>query len=120
MHSNVRNLCTSGSEDPRSHELSEQQPPQQRVPSEAARGDPGVIPFIAFSPAVAAALPLPADLVQNAALLQLGYGASIASFLGGVHWGMAMSEYGGTRPVTWRRSTVHALTSCWSSIFPAS
>ena len=61
----------------------------------------GVIPFIAFSPAVAGALPLPADLVQNAALLQLGYGASIASFLGGVHWGMAMGEYGGLPFPTW-------------------
>ncbi len=33
--------------------------------------------------------------MANAALLQLGYGASIASFLGGIHWAMAMSGYGG-------------------------
>lgn len=56
----------------------------------------GVIPFIALSPPVAASLPLiPADLLQNAALLQVAYGASIASFLGGIHWAMAMAEYGG-------------------------
>ena len=57
----------------------------------------GVIPFIALSPPIAASLPLfPAELVQNAALLQVAYGASIASFLGGIHWAMAMAEYGGT------------------------
>ena len=56
----------------------------------------GVIPFIALAPPVAASLPLiPAELVQNAALLQVAYGASIASFLGGVHWALAMVEYGG-------------------------
>jgi Protein of unknown function (DUF3429) len=50
----------------------------------------GVIPFIALSPPIAAVLPLPADVVQHAALLQLGYGATILSFLGGVHWGIAL------------------------------
>ena len=56
----------------------------------------GVIPFIALSPPIAASLPLiPAELLQNAALLQVAYGASIASFLGGIHWAMAMAEYGG-------------------------
>lgn len=56
----------------------------------------GVIPFIALSPPVAASLPLiPSELLQNAALLQVAYGASIASFLGGIHWAMAMAEYGG-------------------------
>lgn len=38
---------------------------------------------------------MPANLLQNAALLQVAYGASIASFLGGIHWAMAMAEYGG-------------------------
>ncbi|KAK9836975.1 hypothetical protein WJX81_003874 [Elliptochloris bilobata] len=56
----------------------------------------GAIPFIALSPPIAAALPLlPADLVANAGMLQVGYGASILSFLGGIHWAMAMAEYGG-------------------------
>ena len=48
----------------------------------------GAIPFLALAPPIAQSLPfLPTDLVANAALLQLGYGASIASFLGGIHWG---------------------------------
>lgn len=56
----------------------------------------GAIPFIALSPPIAQALPLlPADLVASAGLLQIGYGASIASFLGGIHWAMAMAHYGG-------------------------
>ena len=59
----------------------------------------GAIPFLALAPPIAQSLPfLPADLVANAALLQIGYGASIASFLGGIHWAMAMAEYGGERP----------------------
>ena len=57
----------------------------------------GVIPFIALSPPIAASLPLlPVELVQNAGLLQVAYGASICSFLGGIHWAMAMAEYGGS------------------------
>ncbi|KAL3153412.1 hypothetical protein ABBQ38_011748 [Trebouxia sp. C0009 RCD-2024] len=78
----------------------------QHRPSEATWSDvprpakvlglAGVIPFIALAPPVAASLPLiPAELLQNAALLQVAYGASIASFLGGVHWALAMVEYGG-------------------------
>ena len=38
---------------------------------------------------------MPADLLASAALLQVGYGASVLSFLGGIHWAMAMAEYGG-------------------------
>lgn len=61
----------------------------------------GAIPFLALAPPIAQSLPfLPTDLVANAALLQLGYGASIASFLGGIHWAMAMAEYGGKIPFT--------------------
>ena len=29
-----------------------------------------------------------------AAWVQIGYGASIASFLGGIHWALAMANYG--------------------------
>mmetsp|Transcript_24447 Transcript_24447/g.67966 ORF Transcript_24447/g.67966 Transcript_24447/m.67966 type:complete len:245 (-) Transcript_24447:2917-3651(-) len=56
----------------------------------------GVIPFIALCPPIAATIPfLPLEVVTNAAQLQTSYGISIATFLGGVHWGMAMAEYGG-------------------------
>jgi hypothetical protein len=76
------------------------QPPQQQGLASVpylikALGFGGIIPFWAFSPAVAPYLPL--DLfgdavVQNAGLLQVGYGATIISFLGGVHWGLAMTS----------------------------
>ncbi|BDA47546.1 probable transmembrane protein 69 at C-terminar half [Coccomyxa sp. Obi] len=66
-------------------------PPVARV-----LGFAGAIPFLALSPPIAEMLPLlPAGLLANAALLQIGYGATIASFLGGIHWAMAMAEYGG-------------------------
>lgn len=56
------------------------------------------MPFWAFSPALAGYLPM--DLLDpllgpNTGLLQVGYGATILSFLGGVHWGLAMTNVGG-------------------------
>lgn len=60
-----------------------------------ALGFGGALPFWAFSPAVAPSLPLDlldASLITNAGLLQVGYGATIISFLGGVHWGLAMTS----------------------------
>eukprot|EP00873_Tetraselmis_striata_P007419 jgi/Tetstr1/427683/TSEL_017808.t1 len=61
-----------------------------------AVGLAGVIPFVILSPPVAAVVPfMPIDVLQHAAILQTSYGISIATFLGGVHWGMAMAEYGG-------------------------
>jgi len=76
------------------------QPPQQQGLASVpflikALGFGGIIPFWAFSPAVAPHLHL--DLLgdavlQNSGLLQVGYGATIISFLGGVHWGLAMTS----------------------------
>lgn len=60
-----------------------------------ALGFAGVLPFWIFSPAVAPELPLNllGDNVPAAAgALQVGYGATIISFLGGVHWGLAMTS----------------------------
>ncbi|KAK9794350.1 hypothetical protein WJX73_010149 [Symbiochloris irregularis] len=77
-----------------------QRPPRLSDVPPTARllGLAGVLPFIALSPPVAGILPfIPADLVANAGLLQLGYGASIASFLGGIHWSLAMVHYPGTK-----------------------
>ncbi|GAB4815565.1 hypothetical protein N2152v2_002611 [Parachlorella kessleri] len=58
----------------------------------------GAIPFLALSPFAATHLPLwlldPA-LVTHCGVLQIGYGATILSFLGGVHWGVAMTNIGG-------------------------
>lgn len=40
--------------------------------------------------------PTPAtQMLANPGLLQVGYGATILSFLGGVHWGLAMTNVGG-------------------------
>ena len=36
-------------------------------------------------------------MLSNPGLLQVGYGATILSFLGGVHWGLAMTNVGGER-----------------------
>lgn len=55
----------------------------------------GALPFLMLSPPIAAGVPfMPPDFVSNAAALQIGYGASIASFLGGIHWALAMANYG--------------------------
>ena len=45
---------------------------------------------------------MPADIVANAALLQIGYGATIASFLGGIHWALAMANHGETFKVLFK------------------
>eukprot|EP00775_Hariotina_reticulata_P013028 gene13028-13157_t len=54
----------------------------------------GAIPFIVLAPPVCKHLThiLPAELVDNCALFQVCYGAGIVSFLGAVHWGVAMSS----------------------------
>jgi hypothetical protein len=60
-----------------------------------ALGFGGALPFWVFSPPIAQKLPL--DLLgdvfsANPALTQAAYGATIVSFLGGVHWGLAMTS----------------------------
>ena len=69
------------------------------VPSLAARtlALAGLLPFMAG----AAALHLlhAPGLLALAGTALVAYGALIASFLGGIHWGLAMR---GVQPVTWR------------------
>lgn len=58
-----------------------------------ALGYGGVIPFLALSPPIAEHLPLHLlddALAASAGTLQIAYGCGILSFLGGVHWGLAM------------------------------
>ncbi len=58
------------------------------LPRWAARlGYAGLIPFVALS---AAAWLAPAAYRMQAAFALLAYGATIASFLGAIHWGLAM------------------------------
>lgn len=44
---------------------------------------------------------LAADFLHAASLPQIGYGATILSFLGGVHWGLAMTNVGGEGCCYW-------------------
>eukprot|EP00899_Mesostigma_viride_P011651 jgi/Mesvir1/20487/Mv12373-RA.1 len=63
-------------------------------PVPLALGLAGAIPFVALSPVGAMLLPVPAALATHAVSSQIAYGASILSFLGAVHWGMAMASGG--------------------------
>lgn len=73
------------------------QPSIEPVPKVAKiLGFAGAIPFLALTPQVVHSIVLLPDAwVANAGLLQITYGVGIASFLGGIHWAMAMAEYGG-------------------------
>lgn len=57
-------------------------------------GFAGAIPFLVLSPPIANTLSvfLPYHVVENAALFQVAYASTIISFLGAVHWGMAMAS----------------------------
>ena len=67
-------------------------------PVALALGAAGALPFLALAPQVEPHVPLlPRFVRDNAAALQVGYGAAIASFLGGIHWGLAASG------VVWQR-----------------
>ena len=57
----------------------------------------GLIPFVAL--ALAVCLLDPADRARSFSAL-LGYGATILSFLGAIHWGLAMREVSG-QPTGW-------------------
>ena len=60
-----------------------------------ALGFGGALPFWIFSPPVASHLPLHLlgdGVAEKAGALQVSYGATIISFLGGVHWGLAMTS----------------------------
>jgi hypothetical protein len=63
-------------------------------PTALALGAFGVVPFIALSPPVSKHIAwlLPFAVSERAELFQVGYGVAIASFLGGVHWGAALSS----------------------------
>lgn len=63
------------------------------VPSSAAwLGGLGAVPFIAL----AGAMPLLDGAIRpGVAYVLLAYGATILSFLGGIHWGLAISPTGG-------------------------
>ncbi|MEX2644413.1 MAG: DUF3429 domain-containing protein [Acetobacterales bacterium] len=64
----------------------------------------GVIPFVAGA---LAALVLPDGVAIVSLSAVLAYGAVVLSYLGGVRWGLAMAEYGGSPgPMTWVNAIV--------------
>lgn len=71
--------------------------PAQPAPDVARfLGFAGAAPFWLCAPAIATHLPLvDPGLLASLGTLQVGYGATILSFLGGVHWGVAMTNIGG-------------------------
>ncbi len=59
--------------------------------------DAGVIPYWVLAPPIAHTLAvLPLDFVAIAAQSQMTYAACIISFLGGLHWALAMVHQGGS------------------------
>lgn len=56
-------------------------------------GMAGLIPFVALASPLAQMLPLPTILAAGHANAQAAYAASILSFLGAIHWGLAMADY---------------------------
>jgi len=93
-------------------------------------GMAGLIPFVALAPPLAHMLPLPALVAAHPTEAQALYGASIVSFLGAIHWGLAMADYaapgkGGVASMTlmtmryvW--SVVPSLLSCTALLLPGS
>ncbi len=64
-----------------------------KVPSSAAwLGGLGAVPFVGLAGATAFLAGAPRTLAAQALL---AYGATILSFLGGVHWGLAIRSQGG-------------------------
>ncbi|KAH9553528.1 hypothetical protein CY35_08G015600 [Sphagnum magellanicum] len=56
-------------------------------------GFAGLIPFVALVPPIVSMLPLPEALFAVHAEAQAAYAAVIVTFLGAVHWGLAMANY---------------------------
>lgn len=69
--------------------MSESAPRITVPPAAAWLGGLGLVPFVALS---IAAQVIPGDLRPAALLALLAYGAVILSFLGGIHWGVAMTR----------------------------
>lgn len=66
------------------------------TPGARALGYAGLIPFV-FAAAIAAATA--PETAATARFALLAYGAAIASFLGGIHWGFAMRRGEGCLPL---------------------
>lgn len=96
--------------------------PRLPVPLWAARlGYAGLLPFVGLA---LCALLVAAELRIQAAWMLLAYGASIVSFLGAIHWGLAMrsaepSPWMPERPwLPWVWGVVPSLVAWFSLVLP--
>ena len=77
-------------------------------------GYAGLIPFVVFS--IGAWVPLP--YVDNAVPILVAYAAVILSFMGAVHWGVALSSPSRDRSKYYIASVVPALTAWLALLMP--
>ena len=79
------------------------------VPSAAAwLGGLGIIPFVGLS----LATPFASDVLEaRLSFALMAYGAIILSFLGGIHWGLAIGAVPQTDNALWRRIALSILPS---------
>ena len=78
-------------------------------------GYAGLIPFVVFS--IGAWIPLP--YVNNAVPILIAYAAVILSFMGAVHWGVALSRPDSDRSKYYIASVVPALAAWLALLLPA-
>lgn len=77
-------------------------------------GFAGLVPFIAFSAGAWTTLPI----MQNAHFVLMTYAAIILSFMGAVHWGLAMSGNGTTAKIQLGASVLPALLGWLALLIP--
>lgn len=81
-----------------------------------ALGYGGVIPFVVLSVCIAAGVDLERLGIADASAKLLGYAAVIISFIGAVHWGIAMQRTDDKQSVLFIYSVVPALVA-WVWLF---
>lgn len=89
---------------------------QSFPPVALALGYAGVIPFVALALSIVIGFDLDAVGVVNATDKLVGYGAVIISFIGAVHWGVAMQSESGNQNQLFVYSVVPALVA-WVWLF---
>jgi len=77
-------------------------------------GFAGLVPFIVFSTGVWTTLPI----MQNAHFILITYAAVILSFMGAVHWGLAMSGSNTTAKIQLGASVLPALLGWVALLIP--
>ncbi|MCY7389431.1 MAG: DUF3429 domain-containing protein [Burkholderiales bacterium] len=88
------------------------------VPHGAARlGYAGLLPFVALA---LAAWVAPSAYRAQAAHALLAYGATIASFLGAIHWGLAMREQSTQQPGAFVWGVIPSLVAWVALLLPLS